>query len=80
MTDNDNGNEDEDTDKDADEDDNEDEDRNLTVTIGDDDDDEDGAEVLLVVEGVFDFEVVGHHMKNNGRECCQHETCGEHLP
>ena len=83
MTDNDNGNEDEDedTDKYADEDDDEDEDRNLAVAIGDEDDedDEDGAEVLPVVEGVFDFEVVGLHMKNNGRECCQHETCGEHL-
>ena len=27
----------------------------------------------------FDFEVVGLLMNNNGRECNQHEICGEHL-
>lgn len=30
-------------------------------------------------EGPFDFEIVGLNMSSNGRECCQHDVCGNHL-
>ena len=35
--------------------------------------------VLEAFDGPFDFEVVGLQMISNGRQCCNHNVCDDHL-
>ena len=55
---------------------------NAEMNIESNDEEEDEDEDVVAsppYDGPFDFEIVGLHMNDNGRSCCEHEVCGMYL-
>ena len=51
---------------------------NAEMNIESNDEEEDEDEDVVAsppYDGPFDFEIVGLHMNDNGRSCCEHEVC-----